>query len=110
MGKKLIESFDSDADDIVRVYLNSRNKYGKSAFISMCEFGKLDIIKLVLDACDSKWATKVDSKAYMKEALVYSSNGVGATCLHFAVKTQRSKKNANEKRKQMHTLYFLYEE
>ncbi len=89
VGKDLIERFDSIANDIVRVYLNSRNKYGKSPFISMCEFGKFDIFKLVLDACDGEWATAIDSRGYMKEALVYSSNGLGATSLHFAVKTQR---------------------
>ena len=63
VGIKLIESFDSNANDVIRVYLNSRNRYGKSAFISMCEFGKLDILKLVLNACDGQWALQVDSKA-----------------------------------------------
>ena len=88
IGKKLISDFDDKADDIVRLYINARNKYGKSAFISMCEFGKIDILKLVMESCAGKWVTVGDSYGCMRETVLYSTNGIGASCLHFAVKTQ----------------------
>jgi ankyrin repeat protein len=80
-GEKMVDDYDAKADQIVRLIFNQRNKYGKSAFISACEFAKADILSFMMS---ERWIGKDD---YMQFPLVESKNPADVTCLHYAVKT-----------------------
>jgi hypothetical protein len=95
--KSLIEEFNWQGDNIIRVLLNSRNIYGKSAFISCLEFDRPEILEYLIharhtDDNPSPWLQKKDNHfktepvSLMKYNLLESRNGRGATTLHFAIK------------------------
>ena len=56
-GEKLVNDYDNVADQIIRLFLNQRNKYGKSAYISACEFGKTEIAELM---SGQRWNCKAE--------------------------------------------------
>ena len=78
-GKRLVEEYDNKADQLIRLFLNQRNAYGKSGFISACEFGKSEIGKYM---ASQRWNCKASEDKYMKFKLSESRNLFGITCLH----------------------------
>jgi ankyrin repeat protein len=80
-GDALCEEFDAEADESIRHYLNYRNMYGKSPWITTCEFGKLEIATYIL--LHEAW--KKDK--YIDKELVCSGNGAKISVLMYAVGT-----------------------
>lgn len=106
IGRDLVNKFNGQGDNLIRIFLNSRNQYGKSPFISTLEFDRPEILQYLInarhtDSNPSPWLLQRDDYfldtedghhtkpvSLMKYNLLESRNGVGVTTLHYCI--QRS--------------------
>ncbi len=77
----ICNEYDIRADNVIRHYLNCRNKYSKSAFLNAVEFSKTEIMQQFLDR--KTWAFD----DYLKRSLALSENAANVSAIMFGVNT-----------------------
>jgi len=77
----ICNDYDIRVDNVIRHFLNCRNKYTKSAFLNAVEFSKTKIMQQFLD--HKTWA----SDDYLKRSLALSENSSNISAIMYGVNT-----------------------